>query len=346
MARPVNIFALALEPHPQRVLTPMFARAFFALGRAWPQALFLAACIATVASAQSPTFTRVGAIAGPAEAMRAQGSHLYVAAGRTLTIYDTSDPASPKRMGAYTFPEEVWSFRVAEPYVYVGVNFFGLGILDVSNPAAPALRGSFKTPGQAKIGAVFGSKAAVIDHMEGVVFVDVTTPGKPSAAGTFFVDGYARDIVASGPFAYAVDSPTGLYVFDLSKSNATEPIATLQSGTAVRNVEASDTLVLLLGGGLLQPYDVSHPAAPVRIEPFKTPGGAQRAALDGRIAYVADGRQGLQVVDFSAPAAPRITGTYKTATPARDVAVSGGVVFLAVGGPQEPQEIVILRRTP
>jgi hypothetical protein len=312
--------------------------------------LVLCACFAavcTAASAQTAGFTRVGAIATPAEAIRAQGSQLYVAAGRTLTIYDASNPSAPNRLGSHTFPEEIWSFRVAGPYVYVGVNFSGLGILDVSNPAAPVLRGSFKTPGQAKTGAVFGTRAVVIDHMEGVVFVDLSTLAKPAGAGSFFVDGYARDIVTAGPYAYAVDSPTGFYVFDLSKPNPLEPIAALQSGTAVRAIEVSEPskLAVLVGGGVLQPYDISKPAAPVKLEPFRTPGGAQRIALDGGLAYVADGREGLQVVDFSTPTAPRIVASHKTSTTARDVAVSGSLVFVATGGPQETQEIVILRRS-
>jgi hypothetical protein len=273
-----------------------------------------------------------------------------VAAGRTLSIYNVANPAAPQREGAYTFPEEIWSFRIYGSTAYVGANFFGLGIVDVSNPRAPTLRGSFKTPGQAKTAAIVGAKIAVIDHMEGLVFVDATDAAKPRGAGSFFLDGYARDVVAAGTFAYAVDSPTGFYVFDLTRSGPLEPIASVQSGTGLRTIEVSDSLAMLVGGGSLQPYDISNPAAPARIAPFKTPGGAQRAVLAGQRAYVADGREGLQVVDFSTPASPVIAGSLKTEGAARDVAVSGSLVFLVVsdasGRPQDGGRVVILRQSP
>jgi hypothetical protein len=306
--------------------------------------------VAASTSAQTLTFAPVGSIPAPVDSIRVQGTYAYVAAGRTLSIYNVANPAAPQREGAYTFPEEIWSFRIYGSTAYVGANFFGLGIVDVSNPRAPTLRGSFKTPGQAKTAAIVGAKIAVIDHMEGLVFVDATDAAKPRGAGSFFLDGYARDVVAAGTFAYAVDSPTGFYVFDLTRSGPLEPIASVQSGTGLRTIEVSDSLAMLVGGGSLQPYDISNPAAPARIAPFKTPGGAQRAVLAGQRAYVADGREGLQVVDFSTPASPVIAGSLKTEGAARDVAVSGSLVFLVVsdasGRPQDGGRVVILRQSP
>lgn len=303
----------------------------------------------TEVSTQTLTFTPVGTIPAPVESIRVQGVRAYVAAGKTLSIYDVSNPAAPKREGTYTFPEEIWSFRIYGANAYVGANFFGLGIVDVSNPAAPTLRGSFKTPGQAKTAAIVGSKIAVIDHMEGLVFVDATDAAKPAAAGSYFLDGYARDVVTAGQFAYAVDSPTGFYILDLSKPGPLEPVSTVQTGTALRTVEVADSLAMLVGGGSLQAYDVSNPAVPVKMPAFRTPGGAQRAALQEKLAYVADGREGLQVVDF-ATSKPVIIGTHKTAGIARDVAVAGSLVFVVVadagGKPQDGGQVVILRRQP
>ena len=238
--------------------------------------------------------------------------------------------------------------RVVESTAWVGVNFSGLAILDVSNGAAPVLRGFFKTPGQAKAAAVVGTKALVVDHMEGLVMVDVANPAKPVGLGSFFVDGYARDVVASGKHVYGVDSPTGLYVFDFSKPGPPEPVLTLQTGNNLRSVEVSDSahLLVAVGGGTLQPYDIANPAAPVQLPAYRTPGGAQRVALRGTLAYVADGREGLQVVDLANASAPRIVASFKTDRVARDVAVGDGVVLVAQGGPKDKQDVVVLRQTP
>ena len=164
--------------------------------------------------AQTAALKQVGTFRVPADTVELRGSHAFVAGGRTLTILDLSDPASPKKVADYSFPEQIWSFRLAGPYAYVAANFYGLGVLDVSNPAAPKLRASIKTPGQAKGVALVGTTAFVADHMSGVDVVDLSSLDKPTLRGSFFVDGYARDVATSSRFAFAIDAPTGLYALD------------------------------------------------------------------------------------------------------------------------------------
>lgn len=303
---------------------------------------------AHAAGAQPGTLAPLGVLAEAVDTVELSGQYLYTSAGRTIAIYDLRNPSSPARQGAYTFPEEVWTFSIEGSRAYVGANFFGLGILDVSNPAAPVLVGSFKTPGQAKAAAVAHGKAAVIDHMEGLVFVDVSNPAKPSGLGTYFLDGYARDVVTTGSMAYAVDSPAGLYVVDLSKPGPLEPVGSVQSGTNLRMLDVFDQatpgqplLAVLAGGGALQVYDVSKPQAPVKLSTLRTPGTALRVALRGTRAYVADGPAGVQVVDLSNPASPTILASHATPSPTRDVAVGGGVVVAAT-----TDSILVLRDLP
>lgn len=309
---------------------------------------------ASSVSAQALSFAPVGSIPGPADMVRVQGAHAFVAAGKTLTVFDLSNPATPKRGGAYTFPEQIWGFKVVGSLVYVAADFFGLGILDVSNAAAPSLRSSFKTPGQAKGVAVYGTKAVVADHMSGVDYVDLSNLDKPVSLGSFFLDGYARDVAASGPMAYAVDSPTGLYVFDLSRPGPLESVNTQHSATAPGSIQLSDVtaaqgppVAVLVGGGSLQIYDVSTPGAPVKAGTFRTASGRPlRVALKGKLAYVADGREGLEVVDLTTPSKPILAGSYQTPRPARDVAVTDSLVFVVMGSGEEDGEVLILRQTP
>ena len=252
-------------------------------------------CGAISVDARSVRFEPVGSIPGLADRISVEGGYAYVSAGRTLTIYEISDPTAPARKGSFTFAEEIWGFRVTGSRAYVGANFFGLGILDISDAAAPVLVAAYKTLGQTKVGAVAGSKVVIIDHMEGVVLIDVSNEAVPVASGSFFVDGYARDVVTSGSLAYVVDSPSGLYLFDLSKPGPPVPVGVLHAANAPHFIEVTTgaagrgpTLVCGAGGGDLQVYDVSDPTAPVRASTLATPGRAQRVALQGLLAYVAE----------------------------------------------------------
>jgi hypothetical protein len=302
--------------------------------------------VSAQSASQGPTI--VGSIKVPADTIEIRGSHAYVAGGRTLTVLDISDPASPKKAGEYTFPEQIWSFRIVGSQVFVAANFFGLGILDISKPASPVLRTSFKTPGQAKGVAVIGSTVFVADHMSGVDVVDVSSPDKPVGRGSFFVDGYARDVATSSKFGYAVDAPTGLYVLDPSKPGSADAIGQLQSATAPQMIEvlehAGRVIACVVGGGSFQTYDVTVPEKPFPLGTLKTPSGRPiRFTLQGARAYVADGRDGVQIVDLDNPSKPVIVGSIKTHAPARDVALGGGLVLVAVGMGEGNEEVVVLR---
>ena len=75
--------------------------------------------------------------------------------------------------------------------------------------------------------------------------------------------------------------------------------------------------------------------------------------MKGRLAYVADNAEGIQVVDLSRPSTPRIVASYKTAKPAIDVAVVDSLVFVVMGHRLNEQsrrfegdEVLILRHSP
>jgi hypothetical protein len=240
---------------------------------------------------------------------------------------------------------------------YVAADFYGLGVLDVSNPAAPKLRGSLKTPGQAKNVAVYKTQALVSDHMSGVDHIDISNPDKPVSLGSFFLDGYSRDVAAWGPMAYAVDSPFGVYVFDLSKPGPLDTVSSQQTATAPMTIELSDPaagsqIAVLMGGGFLQVYDLSNPAAPVKVGTHKMAGArSSRLTLKGKIAYVPDLDDGMQVIDLSTPATPRVVATHKTALPVRDVAATESLIYVVIGAaakgniPAGGGEVLILRET-
>jgi len=311
-----------------------------------------AACmvLAHDAFAQGTSFAKVGSIDGPVDLVEADGRYAYLASGKTLTIVDLSEPASPIRAGAYTFPDLIWGFTVSGTTIYVAADLAGLGILDVSDPRAPALRGMLKTPGQAKNVALYGTAVLVADHVSGIDAIDISMPSVPRLIGSFFVDGFAKDVVIRDTFAYALDQPSGLSVFDLTKTGSFEPVASATLANPIAlfaqldvspGATKGERVGIVAGGGPLQIFTLRSGLAPVLATTYRTPGSAQRVAIRGTRAYVADGRAGLHVVDLSAPSQPVVVGSYETAMPARDIAVTESLVLVVAGG-----EVLILRQQP
>ena len=267
----------------------------------------------------------------------------------------TTSPPRRRRSAAGRIPSRrrIWGFRLDGDRAYVGANFFGLGILDIADPDAPTLLGQHQTLGQTKIGAVAHGKVGVIDHMEGFVLVDITDETAPQGAGSFFLDGYARDVVTAGAYAYATDSPSGLYIFDLTRDGAPTPVGVIHAPAAPRDIEISvgtagaPTLIVGAGGGDVQIYDVTDPAAPEKLSTFETPGRAARVSLDGVHAFAADGEEGIHLVDLSDPAAPVSAGQIDTPRPVRDVAAHGALVLAVIGDSEregEDRHVVVYTR--
>ena len=335
------------EKTPRRTAVTGGMRVALCLTLAWT-----AASGHDVLNAQTLDFEPVATIPGPADLVEATDAHAFVAADKTLTIVDISDPAAPLTLGSYTFPEKIWGFTIIDSFVYVAADFFGLGILDVSDPTAPTLLGSVKMPGQVKNVDVSGTTAVLADHMSGVDLVDVSNRNNPTSLGSVYLDGYGRDVAVLGSLAYAVDDPSGFYVLDLSQTDMWEPMSALQSAAGPRFVEAEGTLAVLLGQGALQVYDISTPTSPVHRSTYPTPGAARRVELIGRLAYLADGEQGLLVLDLEDSENPQVAGAHTPSEPVRDVAVGNGVVLLAlgplptgIGRSQGGGEVLVLRQT-
>ena len=325
------------------------------------------------AAGQNVSFTRAGVIPGPTDRIKAQGSIVYIASNKTLVMYDVSNPEAPKRVGAHTFGEQIWGFRVIGSRVYAATGHSGLAILDVSNPAAPVQVSQTKTPGQAKNVDVAGKIALVANHMSGVDVIDISDSARPTLVGSAYLDGYARDVATFGSIAVAVDNPSGVYVFDTAKRDPLEPVTAVQTATGPQQVEICDVqgkkLAVLAGSepydplstlrlaageqprpGSVQVFDVSNPAAPVLAGKYPTSGSGRRLSVKGSLVYVADGPDGLRVLNVSNPSKPILVGTYKTDKPARDVAVTDSLVFIVTGvlrtgsAPKDDGDVVILRQ--
>jgi hypothetical protein len=278
----------------------------------------------------------VGEISEPADFVRVNGTFAYVVAGSTLSVFDIRDPSAPKRRGTVGLPESVNGLAVSGSNAYLANGLRGLAIVDVANPDSPALIGSYKTPGEAVRVSLTGNRAVVANRMSGVEVIDVSNVAKLVSLGSYYTDGYTRDVAVAGSLAYVVDSSNDFAVVDVSRQGPPTALSTqastLPSSIVAVTQPASGSgakTVYVLGGGALQVYDVSDPAAPRKGTVFKISDRTLAIAFQGALGYMASGPDGLQILDLSDPLKPLIAGSYNTPGDARDVAVAGPLIFVA-----------------
>jgi hypothetical protein len=63
----------------------------------------------------------------------------------------------------------------------------------------------------------------------------------------------------------------------------------------------------------------------------ETPGWASAVVMDGPLAYIADGNNGLEIVDFDDPSVPLLRGGVRASEPVVDVAATPGIACLSLG---------------
>jgi len=301
-------------------------------------------------TAQTPPLSRIASIDGPADLIRVDGRFLYVVADRMLRIIDIANPSAPKPAGEFTFAEHIRSFTVSGSHVYALADFHGLRVVDVSSPASPVLRGSLQLKGGYFNIVPFETNILLASSvLSGLQIIDVSDEATPFLLASYSTDGYVQSISVSPPLAYVIEEPAGLYVFDLSNPRLPAVAALLELNVPRQPRTAALTNVLVAiseavagrspkiavlqdsTSGFLLVYDVSNPAALVKMGSVSVAAGSEAIAVRGSFAYIASGKEGLHVVDFSKPSEPVNTGSIKTVHPAHDVTVSESHVFVATG---------------
>jgi hypothetical protein len=172
----------------------------------------------------------------------------------------------------------------------------GASLAGAQSAANVDLVGALDTPGAAQ-GVALGTAgsaayAYVADGQAGLQVVDLTDRARPRQVGTLPAPNSCPATGAHpdcGP-AFVVDvavAGSHLYRTDAKRQYCTNQgcIANPESGLRV--------------------FDVSSPASPREVGFLHTPGEAQRVALAGRYAYLADGSGGLRVIDADQPTGDR-----------------------------------------
>ena len=299
---------------------------------------------------------------GPAMDVTLDGKALYVIGGGKLSIFDVSDPQSPRATGTIGGLGHVRQLCVRRGIAYVTAREDGLFLVDVATPAKMQVLSHYDTIELATGIAVSGDVALVACRTAGVELVDVSTPEKPVHLSTVRT-GEAQSVAVRDGILYAGVWATGeLVTCDVSKPRAPAVLARAAldgygDGVDVRG----DYCYVATGhhsrslphrvpadpgygrGHGLEILDVSDPQRPQFVGRVKFP-PLYRLGMDmwsvtatDRYAFVADTYNGVFVVDLAEPSEPRVVSHRKLPfmaerndpSPAAGLALGHGVVFVA-----------------
>ena len=314
-------------------------------------------------AARQPSYNveLVGETGGSAYAVVVQWPYAYICLGRSLVIFDVSDPTRPRWVGqSEVLPGVIviqGGLAVSGGMAYMDMgDEHRLRIIDVSNPAAPHEVGAYETPGGAHGVAVSGGMAYVVGYVMVCLpvehvgcyysgwlrIIDVSDPAAPHEVGAWGTSGLARGVALSGGMAYVAAGLRGLRIIDVSNPAAPHEVGACDTPGWAHDVALSGGMAYVAAGsGGLRIIDVSNPAAPYEVAACDTAGSASDVAVSGTMAYVLEEEVGeyrshgrLRIVDVSNAAAPHDVGAYQMPQlrNAYGLAVSRGMVYVAAGG--------------
>ena len=134
----------------------------------------------------------------------------------------------------------------------------------------------------------------------------------------------ARNLVFCG-------SGGGVYVLDVTNPSSPQVLSeAIHTRGYIRDMWYDNNRLYVISGPL-DIFDVSNPAAPVRLGGAAVAGPGNGIAVSGNFAYVAGRDSGLRVFDVSNPADPREVSRLYTHGRAWDVWVQSGFAYVANG---------------
>jgi hypothetical protein len=276
--------------------------------------------------------------AGP-HAVAVSGDYAYLVSGRGFDVFEVSEAADPRHVGAYV--GFVSRIAVSGNYAYAAAGLSGLHVIDIANPAVPTLVASAKTTNAANSIALSGGHAYMAVG-NGLEVIDISDPLNPVRIGGINAGGPRTAIAIAGSRAFLAGSSPSLQVIDVADAANPAVVGTYNTNYTVQDVAVSGNHVFLLNRTVLDVIDVGEPTDPQRVGGFSwnVEGDYKSVTVSGGFAYVT--RQydrwnwhypprwgGLTVLNISDPANPTWVRSWNNTADSLGVVLSGTRAFLA-----------------
>jgi hypothetical protein len=263
--------------------------------------------------------------------------HGDVAGAYGFCTVDISDPANLRIISSMEFAGAPFSNNVTpyRGYCFLehDTTIYSMGparfmdIIDFHRPDSPWIAGRFDSVGTMEGMAIHDGFGYL--HWKGVqtLVLDLADPVHPVVVSHLDVPPGHMFFNGNILYRYSADS---LRVYDISNPRA--PVLQ-SSGPLPGNISAVAGRYAFAGVGEagVQVIDLNDPLRPVAVDTFDTPGRPGKIAVQGNLAFVADGFNQMPVFDISNFSPISRVGTSLTNNGALALAMVNGVLYSAEG---------------
>ena len=273
-------------------------------------------------------FSKVAGTKG-AMALEISGGKLYALENRGLSVYDISEPASPRLLGSVGGMGGVRQLKVSGNTAFVTSRQCGLWAVDVSDPASPKILSHFDTSEMATGLDVAGGFAFVGNRVFGVQCVDVSDPSNMRHVSSV-VTKESQSVYYRDGIVYSGDWGAGeITAIDFSEPSNPKIISKTRLDGYGDGVEVDGNFLYAStgqhrksgppesrhgAGHGLEIFDISDARSPRRLSRAEFPDiyfgpcDFWTPRVSGGYCFASDTVNGVFVLDVSDKSAPKIVG--------------------------------------
>ncbi len=305
--------------------TPSVARAVAVAGeRAYVADYSAGLQVIDLADRRHPQLLGGYQVSGTAQSVTISGQRALVATGRNgLQILDLQRPPTADRRSALSAHAAVRRSSAAD-YTFFPAQETGVLVLDGNSTPPFAQAARIPTDGFVRQIEVSGNTLTVLNYQQvfshqnarfTLQMIDITDLENSQTLSRFDTGGgIISSFALAGSDIWTLDEE-GVCRFDIGEPRTPRKANCLPlSGKGGEMVKKGDLLVVGEKTGLLQVIDIARPEAPRRIGTATLPwhlqefSAAYTLVLQGDLALLADGRNGLLVYTLADPRQPKLVG--------------------------------------
>ncbi len=232
------------------------------------------------------------------------GSHAYVPRIGKLSIFDISDPNTPKEVSSLPTNDPTYSVFVSDGHAYVGGGQY-LWFYDVSDPSQPKVEGiPYKHGFYGPTKIIVSGKHAYLLFESNVLIVDISNTSGPTKVAEYYT--WKGDMSIQDDRFYFIERYGVLHILDIS--NPAKPVELKVSadyGEGLNldcsGMEVAGKLAYLASSNGLVILDVSNPSSVKFVDKLPLAPGIRTVSISDSLIYATGSSSGLWIMEYSVP---------------------------------------------
>jgi hypothetical protein len=153
--------------------------------------------------------------------------------------------------------------------------------------------------------------------------------GHPADVTPPWLNASPEDVCVWGDYAYVAAGANGVHIYDISNPSNPVWVYWVETGGAVRDIDADDRYVYAMGEGKFYVINKSAPQSAYIVAEIDIPGYSHAMAVEGSYAFITAWYEGLQIVDLSVPEYPRLISSLDIEGTSTYIVVEGDYAVIA-----------------